>query len=247
MGVLDIPAPLLSAADSLIAFLPPLPRLLLWAALTGVVSMLCYWLCSAQGKVAAAKVAAAKARRELTAYEGHEFSELWPLLGASLRCSLRHTAVVLGPALLSSLPALCIIVWTSHQFGYSLPEAGAPLELSPRPASELVVLDESDLPTDTWPVAGKTLFVTTPAGDPVSTLPPAAAVPVIHQRRWWNSLIGNPAGYLDDSSPVDVLHIRLEQQTFARIGPEWLRTWEAPYFAVLLITSLLVKYAFRID
>ncbi len=246
MGLFDIPAPLLTAVDNALDFLPPLLRLLLWALVTGVLSMVAYWACSAQGKVATAKATALNARVALSSYEGHEFSELWPLIGESLSASGRHFLVVLGPALLGSLPALFVIVWVSNQFGYSLPPGGAAVQITATPAMKLETAPAGGSQM-IWPATGETTTVRTTSGVPLVELPLPAAVPVIHKKLWWNTLIGNRAGYLADDAPVEQLQVDLEPQRFVTLGPGWLQTWEAPYFLVLILSSLAIKFVFKID
>ena len=247
MGLFDLPAPLYSAIDDLIDFVPPLPRLLLWAVFSGGVSMLFYWLCSRQDKVAAARDRALHARRELNAYEGHEFGEMWPLAAESLRASMSHFGVVLGPALLGSLPALTLIVWVSNQFGYQLPKAGEPLAMLPQPA---VALNQQSLWDSAfvaqYPAVDNAAEIRTADGELLLTLPLSAPVPIIHKKLWWNSLIGNGAGYLDDDASVDEIRFWLQRQRFINAGPGWMRGWEATYFLVLIISSLLIKRIFRI-
>jgi len=247
MGLFDLPAPLYSAIDSLLDFLPPLPRLLLWAVFSGAISMLFYWLCSRQDKVAAARDRALQARRELNAYEGHEFGEMWPLAAESLKASLAHFGVVLGPALLGSLPALTLIVWVSNQFGHTLPEPGEPLAMLPQPATTLnqqPLWDSAFVAR--YPAADEATEVRTDDGKLLLTLPLAAAVPVMHKKLWWNTLIGNGAGYLAYDAPVDEVRFWLQRQVFLDFGPAWIRGWELTYFFVLVVSSLVIKRLFRI-
>ena len=119
MGLFDIPAPLFTAIDNLLDSLPAYPRLLFWACTTAGVSMALYWLCSAQDKVAGAKLRAITARKHMAAYKGTEFDEMWPLAKESLAASTRHFIVVLVPAILSSLPALTLMIWVSNHFSFN--------------------------------------------------------------------------------------------------------------------------------
>ena len=247
MGLFDIPAPLLTALDDGLSLLPPLARLLLWAIITAAISMLCYWAFSAQEKIGAAKQAALDARAALNNYEGHEFAEMWPLLGNSLRTSGRHFLVVLGPALLGSLPALLVIVWVSNQFGYHLPVSGDTLTVTTTPAVDLRLDTKGDNFVIDYPAAGGTRKIATDDGIALTALPLSGAVPVIHKKLWWNTLIGNRAGYLADDAPVDELRIDLTAQRFHKLGPGWAQTWEVPYFLMLILASLTIKFVFRID
>jgi len=251
MGLFDLPGPLLSSLDALFSELPSYTRLLIWATLTAIVSMLLYWLCSAQGKTAAAKERAIAARRKMAAYEGHEFEEMWPLARESLAASLQHFGIVLGPALLSSLPALVIIVWVSNQFGYILPQPEEAVDVYTVPATELAGLRpvreaDTSVYQVRYPEADQTVAIATTNGEAVTELPLQGPVPVIHKRVWWNSLIGNPNGYLADNHSLDAIYFELRSQEFLSFGPGWIRGWEFSYFVLLILVSLGIKVAFRI-
>jgi hypothetical protein len=240
MGFLDFPAPLFSAIDSVLGAIPVLPRLIIWAVITAVISMYLYWLCSAQEKVGQAKERAVTARRKMATYDGHEFDEMWPLARESLAASGKHFVVVLGPALLSSVPALMLIIWVSNHFSYALPEAGKTIGIESMPENSLVSGQIE------WPAADSILEVRDSAGKPLLSLPLAAAVPVVHKKAWWNSLIGNPNGYLAGDASADEVRFNLPEITYLNFGPGWIRTWEFSYFLVLIICSLGIKVAFRI-
>lgn len=250
MGLFDIPSPLYSAIDSLLDFVPLYGRLLFWAAITGVLSMVLYWACSAQDKVEAAKQRAIIARRNMAGYKGTEMNEMLPLAKESLAASGKHFLIVLGPAVLSSLPALTLIVWVSNHFSYELPASGAAIGISTVPAElandlELET-DQSGSPAILWPAAGETVQLTGPDGESLATLPLDTAVPVIHQRYWWNMLIGNPNGYLPEDAAVQEILFALPRIVYLDIGPTWARTWELSYFLLLILVSLGIKLVFKI-
>ena len=41
----------------------------------------------------------------------------------------------------------------------------------------------------------------------VRHFPLSAPVPTIHKRQWWNALVGNPLGYLPDSSRLEGIEL----------------------------------------
>lgn len=245
MGLFDLPAPLFTALDSLMSGLPSYARLLIWATLTGIISMALYWLCSAQGKTAAAKERAVKARQMMAAYDGTEFEEMWPLAKESLIASGIHFGIVLGPAVLSSLPALAIIVWVSGVFGYKLPQPASMLQAYSVSAEQIGAGEQTDYAI-AYPAAGDSLQIEADNGEVLATLPLEAPVPVIHKRAWWNSLIGNPNGYLPDEYATEAIYFDLTSTEFLSFGPGWIRGWEFSYFVLLIIVSLGIKFAFRI-
>lgn len=240
MGFLDLPAPVFSAIDGVLDVLPGYLRLLLWAVITAVISMFLYWLCSAQDKVGVAKERAVNARTKMAAYEGHEFAEMWPLMRESLAASGKHFTVVLGPALLSSVPALMLIVWVSNNYSYELPDSGATISIDSVPAGSLEITEVA------WPGEDESIQVRDADAQTLFSLPLAAPVPVVHKKVWWNSLIGNPNGYLAEDVATEEVRFDLPSITFLNFGPGWIRSWELSYFLVLIICSLGIKVAFRI-
>lgn len=250
MGLFDLPAPLFSAIDSLLGFLPVLARLLFWSVITAIVSMALYWLCSAQAKVEAAKQRAITGRKEMAGYQGHEFSEMWPLAKESLAASGKHFLIVLVPAVLSSLPALTLIVWVSNNFSYTLPQAGADITIQTTPEMSLAGLsidaERPDSYRALWPATETPLTLVSLADESLIALPLLAPVPLVHKRQWWNALIGNPNGYLAADSSVQDISFDLPRIQYLSIGPAWARTWELSYFLLLILCSLGIKVAFKI-
>lgn len=248
MGLFDIPGPVLGLIDNLLGFAPPLLRLSFWAVVTGALSMLCYWVVSPQQAVADAKQSAIDARRALNSYEGHEFSEMWPLARHSLAASGRHFAVVLLPAVIGSLPALVFIVWVSNQYSYHVPEPGESITVTTAPPT-MLALDATEDGTwvATYPPVNSPVAISTVTGETLVQLPLDGPVPVVHKKLWWNSLIGNAAGYLPADATVDEVRFGLREIRLHRIGPDWSQTWELPYFLILIVASLVIKSAFKID
>jgi hypothetical protein len=248
MGLFDIPAPLFTAINDLLNFLPLLGRLAFWAVITSIVSMVLYLLCSAQDKVEAAKQRAIAGRTAMAAYTGTEFGEMWPLAKESLAASGKHFLVVLGPAVLSSLPALTLIVWVSNNFGYSLPAPAAAITLQSSPTDALGNLDKAPDGSYTviWPAVASPITVTGTDQAALFDLPLQQPVPVIHQKLWWNMLIGNPNGYLPADTQVVDVSFGLPKNGYLNFGPGWIRSWEFSYFLLVIILSLAIKVAFKI-
>jgi hypothetical protein len=245
MGLFDLPAPLFTVLDNLMGGLSAYPRLLVWATLTAIISMALYWLCSAQDKTAAAKERAIKARKVMASYDGTEFGEMWPLAKESLAASAMHFGIVLGPAVVSSLPALAMIVWVSGTFGYNLPEANTLLKAHSVTANQISIGQQTEYAVE-YPAGDETKEIIAANGELLATLPLQATVPVIHKRAWWNSLIGNPNGYLPDDYEIEAIYFDLPATEFIAQGPGWVRGWEFSYFLLLIIISLGIKFAFRI-
>ncbi|MFT4518053.1 MAG: hypothetical protein ACI9JM_000430 [Halioglobus sp.] len=254
MGILDFPAPVFSFLDQLIAFLPSIVRLGLWGALGGVLSMLFYSLISPQDRLSEVKVALREAQGQLASSDD-SFDELMQLVKKTLSLSLKHLSLVLFPALVSSLPLVCILAWSSTHFGYQFPEPGEQLSVNVQPESAAtqvgwrldgVALPELSASQIEWPGPNQILQLHDRGADVLLTLPAAAAIPQIHKKLWWNNLLGNPAGYLPDNSPVDLVAISLPPQRHLAVGPVWLGDWMVLFIIAALVAALLVKWQFKI-
>lgn len=255
MGVFDVASPIFAWVDGLMSgWLPDTIRLVLWAVVAGVASMALYRVTSNQARLTAIKAEMATLRQEIAAFDG-PFSGMWKLVGRNLRLALRQLWVTFVPAVIASLPVIFLLVWVSNSFDATMPAPGEPVEV------EAFARDGAMLPalhwrgdarvtgegkwTVAWPDAGRHLELVDADDEVMLTLPPAAPVGVVHQRRWWNTLLGNPAGYLPPG-PVDAVEIDLPRREYLPFGPGWLRGWIPLFFAVVIAVSLLLKILWRL-
>jgi hypothetical protein len=132
-----------------------------------------------------------------------------------------------------------MLAWMSTSYGYYLPSDRGSVSLRAQPDGYAAQWadDAPDRPS---------LIVRDGAGREVQRLDVAAPVPVIHKRQWWNALAGNPAGYLTDDAPLDLVEIGLPQHHYLPFGPSWLRGWEAAFILMLSIAAVTMKRTFRI-
>jgi len=246
MGLLDIPAPLFDLLAPVLSFLPAPVQLMFWGAVCGAFSMWLYQVMSGQDKIGAIKAETIAARKALAGYEGHEFDEMMPLALNVLKLSGKHFMTVIGPAVLSSLPALTLIVWVSNNFGYITPEPGTAVTVSVTPETELALPQNASGESQVnWPDAEEPVAVASTDGQSLFTVTGARS-PLIHKKIWWNSLIANPAGYLDDDSPLELVTVDLQAHEYLPFGPDWLREWAGLFFITLLVVSIGIKVIFKI-
>ena len=252
MGFFDLLNPAFDLVDAgMASLLSPGWRLALWALAGAALTMGLYRLTSNQERMGQTRTEIRAAQRELSTFDG-ELDEMMPLIRRTIGLSLHQLRLSLGPALIASLPLIFLLAWVSNRFSTELPRPGTstPVTLM-EPAAGLSWNSPDAISTDNgwlvpWPEAGRTLTLAGSGGDPVLTLPLNAASPVVHQRQWWNVLIGNPAGYLPDDAPVDSIHIDLPQREYLPFGPTWARGAIAVFIAWLFLFSLTIKLAFRI-
>lgn len=171
----------------------------------------------------------------------------------------RQIWLTLFPALIASLPVLFILVWASTAFDAHWPAPGDQIQVaaSARDGSELPPLrwqgSAAIAPAGdgawnvVWPEDAASSTLLDSDGTVLLTLPTPEPVSVVHQRRWWNVLIGNPAGYLPSPGDVDVVDLALPRSEYLPFGPDWLRGGIAFFFGVVLIGSLFLKFLWRLQ
>jgi hypothetical protein len=256
MGVFDVASPLFSWVDGLMSgWLPDTVRLLFWAVVAGVASMALYGLTSNQARLGSIKAEMAVLRKQIVEFDG-PFSEMWRLVGRNLSLALRQVWVTFVPAIIASVPVIFLLVWVSNSFDATMPRPGDQVEVEAF-ASEGTALPAvhwrgAGAPAEgdgawrvAWPDAAAHLELLNADDQVLLKLPTAAPVGVVHQRRWWNVLLGNPAGYLPPGQ-VDAVEIDLPRREYLPFGPDWLRGWIPLFFAVLIAASLLVKVLWRL-
>ncbi len=240
-GLLDLPAPLFNGFDAALAIaLPPIARLVVWALIGAAGSMLLYYLLTPQRRIGEAKQEAADARRRLNTFDG-AFADAGPLIRDQFKTSFRHIGLVLPGTLLASLPVLCMLVWLETAFGHAYPPPNQAPAIITQPAS---------VPTR-WVEPGEPgvppqVQVLDSGNDVIAAFELHVPVSIIHERQWWNWLIGNPVGYLRDEGPVNQIHIELPSKRYLAFGPPWIQSWLAVFLPVLVITSLLIHRFSRI-
>jgi len=245
MGIFDLPAPLFAWADqAMSAFMSPTLRLVLWGLVAAVLSMGLYWMFSPQDKLTDIKTRALAARRDLNAFDG-DFAEAWPLMRSMLGLSLRQLAMTTRPAVLASLPVLALIVWLGTAYGYHLPADGEVIGVQATP--DVQALAELRTAENGSTENPPRLVVTDPSGAVISDISLAAAVPTIHKKQWWNTLIGNPLGYLPDDGKIEAIVFDLPANDYLGFGPGWLRPWYVLFFTILVLGSLAIKMVGRIE
>ena len=244
-GVFDIPAPIFAWLDQVMSGVaPPTLRLIVWGLVGAVISMGLYWLLSPQGKLTDVKIRALQARKDLNAHDG-EFGEAWPLMRSMLGLSFRQLGMTTMPAVLASIPVLALIVWLSTAYGYALPDGQAAIDVQTTPDTAVSAeVKSSDVAASAnYP----RLVITDNSGDLITDIALAAPVPTIHKKQWWNTLIGNPLGYLPPDGEIEAIDIGLPEKDYLGFGPTWLRPWYVLFFTVLVLGSLAIKVGMRIE
>ncbi|HET8791450.1 MAG TPA: hypothetical protein VFM75_09600, partial [Modicisalibacter sp.] len=163
------------------------------------------------------------------------------LIGDQFKTSFRHIGLVLPGTILASLPVLCLLIWLETSYGHAYPPPNQTPTITTQPASIKTRWVAPSEPGDVPHVQ-----VLSDEGKISADLAWVSPVSVVHQRQWWNWLIGNPLGYLPEDSRVERIKVELPEKRYLEIGPSWLHSWLFVFFPVLVITSLLIHRFSRI-
>lgn len=241
MSLLDPVFALFTAADAEFArALPAVVRLVIWATLGAVASLELYRLVAPQARLRGVKQSLRQAQLAVANFDG-EFAEGSLLVRRMLRLALQRVWMVFPATLIASLPLLLLILWLAITFGSSYPAPGTS-----------VAVEAPGALTGRWIEADAGnrrpgVQVSAPSGEVVARVNLDAPIPIIAKRRWWNIIIGNPAGYLPDDAPFDAVAIGLPRQEYLKSGPAWLRGWEAIFLPSLVLSALGYKFLRRIE
>lgn len=226
--------------------------LLFWALLGSCMSMRLYSLLSPQKSLARLKQDTAAARKEMAGYDG-EFGGLGKLAKRSLALSLKQVGLTLGPAVVGAMPVIFILVWLSNTFGLVLPENGL-VKVTCFPKDEIIESMTAGYPGEekgVWYVRWRSLegrlHVVEAPGRIAASLEANAYTPQVHGRKWWNLFLGNPAGYIEDSSRLERMEFDFKRSEYLSLGPEWMRGWEVVFLGAAFIFSVLIKIIFKIQ
>lgn len=217
--------------------LPPLACILLWGALSAVISMMLYRLLSPQKKLHNLKVAQKHTRTQLLAHDG-DFSSLQQLIAKDIGLSLKQIALIFPAFFVTVLPVVALMFCLFVRYAYELPKTGDTLTLTfmPQEKTQEII----------WPPADSPLPVLDDAGIPLFTLPLPAPIPEITKPDWLTALFPNPIGVLPDNTEIESVYMHIPARHYSKFGPDWMRGFEFWYIVSLLVVSLFIKIRFKI-
>ncbi|HNP64538.1 MAG TPA: hypothetical protein PKH39_11440 [Woeseiaceae bacterium] len=249
--------PVLAMIDRILTSLSlaPVWRMAVFAALGSLVSMLLFKKLSNQAELAELKQKIGQAQKDLVR-SNDKSAGLGQVLRRNLRLSGRQLWISFWPALIASIPILFLLVFCSNQFGAKAMDSGArvyvtPVELegSPRDYRWTNINAQWDARKMAWtfyqPEPGKSASLVRGA-EPQLSVPTVAPTHVVHKKQWWNFLIANPAGYIDDNAGVERFEFNTPTQVIINWGPGWMRGWLFAFMLFLVLFSVAIKILWKI-
>jgi len=252
MGFFDLLNPLFSGIETCcLSWIPAWARIALYGLGSGIATMLLYAKFSNQDALAQGKQASKKALSRLRELDPEaEFDVVLATMREAIVEPLKQTKTAAIPALLASLPLVFVLVWLSNSYSYQIPSGGSIIPALTEPFVPLqegngVHRSEGQTYSLTWPESGQ-IELKELTGNLIISIPASTHVPLIHKRKWWNTLIGNPAGYIDESAPITSVEFTMPPRQLVEFGPHWFRSWLVFYFAVLMTAAVAIKVKFKI-
>jgi hypothetical protein len=238
--------------ESVLSPLPIVARVVAWGVIAGILTMATYALLAPQGKIKETRQAM-KSLDRMAALKSEDIKEVLSASWQQLRLSFRVLRMMFGASMISGFPVLFILFCVDFQYGYQTPMAGDQIAVTALTAEEqpapVFLGDGAPVEaTIAWPGPDSDLILADSDKHQVfAGRLHQAGLGVLHQHRWWNYILGNPAGYLADGGPIDFVAFTHKRQVIISAVPDWLSGWELPFFLVLVVTSLSIKGIFRIQ
>jgi len=252
MGFFDILNPLFTGIETYcLSWIPAWARVALYGLGSGIATMLLYAKISNQDALAEGKQASKEALSRLRRLDPEaEFDVVLATMRKAVAEPLKQTKNAAIPALWASLPLVFVLVWLSNSYSYQIPSAGNIIQVRIEPFVPLqedngVYRSEGQTYSLTWPEFGQ-IDLQELTGDFIISIPSSTPAPLIHKRKWWNILIGNPAGYIDESATITSVEFTIPPRELIDFGPHWLRSWLVFYFAALMAAAVAIKVRFKI-
>jgi len=234
-------------------YLSGLLRAGLYGALSGAGALVVYAAVSDQIRIKELK-AETRLLRKQTLDASLTSLEMLQLSKKNLIASLRLLGHSLWPCLVSSLPPLLFMAWMSVYQSYTLPADGIPVSISFVPETARVVIEPSGISAErgngkrevavkpgqrmSFSVDGKTVYEGIFGDPPVES---------VHKKSWWNLLLADKTGYVRSDAPVEKIVFDFPRKRFIESGPDWLATWESPFFLLLSLSAIVTKLIFKIE
>ncbi len=240
--------------DGWLAGLPLSVRLSILGALAGILSITIYAKLSPQASIAKLKKKTRSLQREMLNVD-LEFVDFWRLSKENLKTSLRLFTTVLGPALVSALPVIFLVIWINTCLAYEAPPTPSDLVVTTEQGNiELQMIIDTNLDEisqkeihDHNLANSQKIVVMADEMVIYSGTPLSPPTPVIHKRRCWNVLLESPAGYVVEDAPIDSIMLNVSKKQIIKWMPNWATGWEVPFFTFVLIAALGIKLGFRIE
>ena len=258
VALFDLLSPVLAQLDHVLSGsmgIAPLWRIAIFAALGSIASMALFKGLSDQVELAALKQQIRSVQKSLAGSQTQS-GELKKNMQQNLKLTGRHLWLSLWPALFASIPLLFLLAFSSNQFGVESPTSGFRVYVTPK--------DFQGTPSDyewlgvnaQWDARKKAwTFYELDEGQTATLmfgsekqlgLPTSVPTSVLHHKRWWNTLIGNPAGYLVANAQIGLVEFNTPSQVIINWGPGWMRGWLFAFMLFLIVFSVAIKMVWKI-
>jgi len=244
MGFFDLLTPVLMWVDQLLEHVLPITlRLIFWGLISALLGVWVFKLTCRFERLAAIKQQLADAQQIMIDHDG-EFSELMPLAWKTIKLSLNRLRITVLPAMLSVLAVMFVLVFLSNRYDAKEPGSNTAIAFSIAgdQGSWYWQDPETGERTDAlmWPAEGQIRVLTNGTEQVLSA--PFKPVSIIHKKQWWNVLIANPAGYLDEQALIDEVTFEFPAATV----PSWMDDYLGGWFWFYMLITLLCSIAFMV-
>ena len=236
-GVLD---PIWALLDSILSFVPPLGRVMIWGCLAGVASILLYKIVSPQKRLAILKDESDSLKRKIKGLAADD-PAYKTVAATAIKVSLRRLYLSLVPAVISSLPVLFLVVYLDTEYGLSQPIPGEPVALLSDDADVEFRVDRGQRFSSgwvfDWPSAGEVVTVNDTTGEQILRIDRHSKPGIASKVGAMSLLFGAPAGQLAKQGTIERLVLQTPPRDLLipnNIAPY---QWTVPFFFSVIVAS----------
>lgn len=232
--------------------MPLFLRVCIWGIVAGLIAIMLYKVTSNQAKITTLKKDIKTILNQLLKEDNDE-SEFFSLTMKNLKYSFKLVVFSFIPAFLSTIPVIIIMLCVQTYHSYALPEGNGRILVTTTPEVESIKVEPAKIVKTTSKnnikiVPSKETITITIKDEPVfegNVFDPP--VSIIEKYQWWNILIGNPAGYISNSAPIEAITFHFKRKKLFNSPTNWVNGWELTFFLSVFVSTLLAKIILKIQ
>jgi hypothetical protein len=228
---------------------------LIWGILAGSLAFIIYWISSNQIAISEIKNEMKILRAKMFDSSLEDKSEYNSLAKKNLSLSFKLLGKILLPAVISITPVIIIALWYDMNHSYYVPLDGEKVNVSTYPTlSELDIepfeLTSKDIEGNTFlhltfnyielSIYSNNILI-------YSGTPFKKPIPYITKKNWWNLLLGNPIGYIDDNANFEAIIFDYPEKILFSKLPKIINGWELLFFVGIFISTIPLRLIFKVQ
>lgn len=254
--MINVLFPVINKIDYWISFiLPFIYRNLFWGLIAGSLAFIIYAFFSNQSLIADIKNDIKSVRQKMFDPALENKSDYNILAKRNLNLSFKLLGKIFLPAILSIIPVLIMAIWYDMHHSYSIPFNQDKILITVEPEeTNLFISPKNIISKDSngnifLQPQNKTDSVTVYVNKNIiySGQPFSVPIPFITKHKWWNFMLNDEIGYIDNASSVRMLYIHYPEKVIFKKMPDIINGWGLLFFVGIFISAITLRIVFKIQ